>query len=206
LTFPIRITLIGSMEKDHVYSNKWELTEHNGTHIDAPNHFNATGRSLDQIAANELMVPAVVIDFRAQTARSVDALLSVADLEAWERDHGRLPGRAAVLLWTGWGGRARSPGQFVKPRSPGRLHFPGFSEAAISFLVQSREITGIGTDTLSIDRGLDLQFHAHRRLFAANLWALECLAHLGEIPPVGATLVVGATKVEGASGGPARVF
>src|SRR5262249_40234797 len=85
LTFPIRITPSGKMETHGVNSNKWKLTEHKGTHIDAPNHFDTAGKSLDQIPANELIVPAVVIDFRAQTARSADALLSVADLEAWER-------------------------------------------------------------------------------------------------------------------------
>jgi kynurenine formamidase len=206
LTFPIRITEIGDFEKDGVYSNKWELTEHNGTHIDAPNHFAANARGLDQLDAGELLVPAAVVDFRAKASADSDALLGVADLLAWESAHGTLPPRAAVLLWTGWESRVGSQATFVNAGADGTMHFPGFSEPAIEFLVKERRIAGIGTDTLSIDRGSDMHFAAHRALFAADKWALECLAHLGDVPAAGATLIVGASKVEHASGGPARVF
>ena len=206
ITFPIRITSIADMKKDGVYSNKWELTEHNGTHIDAPNHFDEAARGLDQIGANELFVPAAVIDFREQTKASADALVTVADIKSWEGAHGRLPARAAVLLWSGWETRAASQSQFINADASGRMHFPGFSEAAVTFLVNERQVSGIGTDTLSIDSGLDTHFSAHRKWFASNKWALECLARLGEIPAVGASLIVGAVRVEKASGGPARVF
>src|SRR5262249_40560328 len=113
LTFPIRITEIGNFAQHGVYSNKWELTEHNGTHIDAPNHFAKDARGLDKIDARELFVPAAVIDFRKQTATSPDALLSVEDIQSWEKAHGRLPAHAAVLLWTGWEGRVGSQERFV---------------------------------------------------------------------------------------------
>jgi kynurenine formamidase len=206
LTFPIRITEISSFEKAGVYSNKWELTEHNGTHIDAPSHFAAHARGLDELQARELFVPAAVIDFRAQANADPDALVGVADVQAWERAHGPVPARAAVLLWTGWESRAGSQTTFVNAGPDGTMHFPGFGEAAVTFLVSERQVSGIGTDTLSVDRGRDTGFAAHRALFGADKWALECLAHLGDVPPVGATLIVGAVKVEHASGGPARVF
>jgi kynurenine formamidase len=206
LTFPIRITPIGNFDRDGVYANKWELTEHNGTHIDAPNHFAAAARGLDQLSARELWVPAAVIDLRAAVARDPDVQLGVADLVAWERAHGRLPAGAAVLLWTGWESRAQSQAAFVNADAQGRMHFPGFSVAAVDFLVRERQVSGIGTDTLSLDRGLDPSFAAHRALFTADKWGLECLANLGQLPPLGATLIVGATKVQKASGGPARVF
>src|SRR5205807_2340157 len=35
LTFPIKITAIATLEKLGVAVNKWELMDHNGTHIDA---------------------------------------------------------------------------------------------------------------------------------------------------------------------------
>ena len=35
LTFPIEITAIATLEKFGVSVDKWELMEHNGTHIDA---------------------------------------------------------------------------------------------------------------------------------------------------------------------------
>ena len=49
-------------------------------------------------------------------------------------------------------------------------------------------------------------FPVHTRWLGANYWGLECAAHLGDLPPIGATLVVGAPKFAGASGGPSRVI
>jgi kynurenine formamidase len=37
-------------------------------------------------------------------------------------------------------------------------------------------------------------------------WGAECVANLADVPPAGATIVVGAPKVLGASGGPCRIF
>lgn len=37
-------------------------------------------------------------------------------------------------------------------------------------------------------------------------WGLESVANLDKVPPRGATLVVGAPKIKGATGGPTRVM
>jgi kynurenine formamidase len=57
-----------------------------------------------------------------------------------------------------------------------------------------------------LDRGLSRDFPVHERWLGANRWGLECAANLGDLPPAGATLIVGAPKIAGASGGPSRVF
>jgi len=61
-------------------------------------------------------------------------------------------------------------------------------------------------DTLSLDPGNSQDFPVHTAWLGAGRWGLECLANLGTVPPVGATVFVGAPKVAGASGGPARVL
>jgi kynurenine formamidase len=61
-------------------------------------------------------------------------------------------------------------------------------------------------DTLSLDPGLSADFPVHVRWLGSNRWGLECAAHLGELPPKGATLIVGGPKIAGASGGPSRVL
>src|SRR3954449_10987843 len=48
LTFPIKITAIATLEKFGVSVNKWELMDHNGTHIDAPSHFIADTQTVEQ--------------------------------------------------------------------------------------------------------------------------------------------------------------
>ena len=47
LTFPIKITAIATLEKFGVSVNKWELMDHNGTHIDAPCHFIADTQTVE---------------------------------------------------------------------------------------------------------------------------------------------------------------
>jgi kynurenine formamidase len=205
-TFPFRISPIATIAQRGVYANKWELTEHNGTHIDAPSHFWEGGHHLPAIPLQDLIAPAVVIDIRQRAATDPDARVEMTDLAAWERRHGRIPARAVVLMLSGWQSRAGSAEAFVNGDGQGTLHFPGFALEVIDHLVRDRQVVGVGVDTLSIDPGNDPRYQGHRLLARANRWALECLASLDALPPSGAILVVGASKVAQASGGPARVL
>jgi kynurenine formamidase len=69
-----------------------------------------------------------------------------------------------------------------------------------------KEIVGAGVDTLSLDISAARKFVARLALLGAGKYAIELLANLPSVPPAGATLIVGAPKHEGASGGPVRVF
>jgi kynurenine formamidase len=86
------------------------------------------------------------------------------------------------------------------------MHAPGFSEAAARFLVQERDIVGAGVDTLSLDIAAAPKFVAHLALLGAGKYGVELIANLARVPPAGATIIVGAPKHEGASGGPVRAF
>ena len=66
---------------------------------------------------------------------------------------------------------------------------------------------GLGVDSQSIDaESLAGGFPVHRAWLPTGRWAAEGLTNLGRVPARGATMVVGALKVEGGSGGPARVL
>ena len=47
---------------------------------------------------------------------------------------------------------------------------------------------GIGSDTVSFDVGSEPEGAVHTTIFAHNVWGLENLAHLGKVPPAGATV------------------
>jgi kynurenine formamidase len=49
-------------------SNSFCTPEHGGTHLDAPIHFAADGRTADQIPVRQLIAPAAVIDVRAKAS------------------------------------------------------------------------------------------------------------------------------------------
>jgi kynurenine formamidase len=205
-TFPFRISPIATVAGDGVYANRWELTEHVGTHLDAPSHFVEGGRGVDQLAIQSLIAPLAVVSIADRARSDPDAALERADLVAWERTNGRLPDGVAVFLHTGWELRVDPASSFVNMDARGVMHFPGYTEQAVEFLIADRRIAGIGIDTLSIDPGRDTKYPVHKRLFAAGSWAVECLANLGRVPVVGASVFVAPVKVRGASGAPARVI
>ena len=73
-------------------------------------------------------------------------------------------------------------------------------------MVNERDIKGVGVDTLSLDPGVSQTFDVHLTVLGAGKWGLENVANLKALPPAGATLIVGASKVQNASGGPVRLL
>lgn len=203
---PFRIEQAVSHDKDGYYGSILTYWEHSGTHMDAPVHFAPNGLFVDQLRIENLVVPAVVINITEKVRRDPDAVVTPGDIRAWERQYGRIPDNAAVLMASGWGARAGSVEAFRNTDSSGVMHFPGFGKEAIDFLLTERRIAGIGVDTLSLDHGPSTTFAVHYTLLPTNRWGLENLANLESIPPAGATLFVGAPKIAAGSGGPTRVM
>ena len=190
-------------------SGDFSMSEHGGTHIDAPLHF-AEGRlAVDEIPLQKLIAPAVVIDVRASVTENRDYRLSRQDLDRWESRHGLIQQGAVVLMLTGWGqgwpDRSRYLGS-ATPSDPKTLHFPGFSKEAAEFLVKERHIDGIGIDTPSIDHGPSQDFIVHQIINGANLYGLENIANLEKLPPKGAILLALPIKIKGGTGGPVRII
>ncbi|WP_033345909.1 cyclase family protein [Catenuloplanes japonicus] len=195
-----------SIETDGYYMQEWRIVEHTGTHVDAPNHFVKGGRAVTDLTPDELVLPAAVISIARRAAHDPDAVLTVADLAAHEREHGRIPPGAAVLLHTGWDRRAGSAPRYRNPDGAGVMHFPGFGADACEWLLTKRRIRSLGIDTLSLDPGESADYPVHFMLLGADRYGLENLRGLDTMPPHGATLVVGVTPWEEGSGGPARVL
>src|SRR5712675_917672 len=129
--------------------------EHTGTHFDAPVHW-VTGQDLaqnacDTIPARRFVGPACVIDVTTDVAHNADFLLTVERIEQWEREHGRIPAGAWVLLRTGWS-RRTDPAAFVNAAADGP-HSPGFDARASRLLAEDREILGVGVETIGTDAG-----------------------------------------------------
>ncbi len=206
ITFPFRSTPIATIDKLGVAANRWDIHEHIGTQIDAPSHFFADGISLESIPVTTLIVPLAVIDIRQKAKADPDAAVTVADLTAWETKNGPLPRGAAVFMYSGWDAKITDAKAFINLDVSGTMHFPGFSSQAAEFLASSREIAGIGVDTVSLDPGIDKGYGAHKVWLRTGKWCVEAVANLSEVPPVGATLFVGAVKVKGATGGPVRLL
>jgi kynurenine formamidase len=187
------------------------LGEHVGTHLDAPIHW-VTGKDGDDVASvqpERLIGPACVIDKTAETEADHGCLLTVADLEGWEAEYGRIPPGAWVLLRTGWGSRAQDEAAFLNIGENGP-ETPGPDVEASRWLAGERDIAGFGVETVGIDAGsaggMDPPFPLHNFLLGAGRLGLTQLANLERLPITGAMIVVSPLKLVGGTGSPSRVF
>ncbi len=203
---PFEAKTKATFEKDGYFTRSFCSLEHYGTHMDAPAHFIQGQATVDQIPAQRLIGPAVVIDVEQKVAADPDYRVTREDLRAWERRWGQIPDRAIVLARTGWTARWPDAQRYRNTDQVGVMHFPGFGVDAAEFLSEERKISGLGIDTLSVDFGPSKNFEVHHIAHAAGLYHLENLASMAKIPPKGAFLVVAPIKLEGGSGAAVRVF
>jgi kynurenine formamidase/mono/diheme cytochrome c family protein len=182
------------------------IPEHFGTHVDAPGHFAKGKATIDQLDPSHFIAPAVVIDVRDKVRANPDYLLTPDAIEKWEQTRGPIPDGAAVLLLTGWEDKFGNAAAYRNPDSSGIMHFPGYSAAAVDYLLKHDKVVALGIDTLSIDYGPSKDFEAHKRSLGSGLYHLENLANLDKLPARGAVVFVGALPIEGGSGSPARVL
>ena len=196
---------VGTRPKDRWNMYRWHFHEHIGTHIDAPFHC-SDGDTAELIPAEKLVGPLVVIDIRERAAADFDTRLTPDDIKAWEGAHGPIPRGAIVAMNSGWDAKAGDARKFFGQDDAGHFHMPGFHLEAAQLLCQEREVNGIAVDTISLDPGNSGDFPVHHYWLGQNRWGLENAANLGQLPPSGATIIVGGPKVAGASGGTSRVL
>jgi kynurenine formamidase len=203
---PIQIKPKFSIAKDGFFANEITFDEHTGTHMDGPAHFVPGATTADKLPADKFFAPLAIVSIESRAAKDADAVVTVDDVLAWEKQHGRLPAGAFVAMYSGWGARIAQPEKFLNKDAKGTMHAPGFSEDVAKFLTKERDIVGAGVDTLSLDIAAASKFVAHLAFLGAGKYGVELLANLNTLPPAGATIVVGGPKHEGASGGPCRVY
>ena len=190
-------------------ANAFSAPEHGGTHLDAPIHFAEGKNTSDRIPLDQLIGPAVVIDISRKAAANSDYRLTSDDVLAFERRHGRIRPGTIVLLRTDWSKRWPDRKRYFGDDTPGevsKLHFPSFSEGAARLLVEQRRAKALGVDVASIDYGQSKDFIVHRIAAERNVPGLENLTNLDQLPPTGASVIALPIKIEGGSGGPARVI
>lgn len=208
--FELKTITSGMTEGGWFYSaNSFCAPEHGGTHMDAPIHFGRGQRTADQVPVRQLVAPAVLIDISEASAADADYRLSLADVRAWEKKHGTIPGGAIVLLRTGWSKRWPDKKRYLGDDTPGDasdLHFPSYGAEAVGFLIRERRVGAIGVDTASIDHGPSKDFPVHRLVAAANVPGLENLTELENVPEAGAWVVALPMKIASGSGGPLRAI
>jgi kynurenine formamidase len=205
------------------YWNNFSCGEHTGTHFDAPIHW-ISGRDLpnnavDTIPVQHFVAPACVIDCSLQSKVNPDYLMSVADVLAWEAEHGRIMPGSWVLMRTDWSKLWSATDHMPdgldaaakrQAKAETGQHTPGPDVEVVRFLVEQRDVIGFGTEAIGTDAGqgyhLMPPYPCHYFMHGAGRYGLQCLTNLDLLPATGSVLICPPLKIQQGSGSPLRVL
>lgn len=173
------------------------LSEHTGTHFDAPLHFIRGGRSIGEVPVQRFFGRLATID---ASDLGPDSEFDPGRLERFEAAHGVLQAGDAVMFSFGW---AR---YWAHPEEGYRFFrdWPGLSRETSVALIR-RGVRLVGSDCLSIDRFSSAEFPAHNTLLGADILIGENFARLNRLP-AWCSLVALPLPIEGGSGSPTRAI
>ncbi|MDB5338359.1 MAG: cyclase family protein [Planctomycetaceae bacterium] len=140
---------------DHCNVSMWRINAHAGTHMDAPLHFFADGKPIDQIPAEIFLGRCEIVDLSSPDAAPFDVDLAK-----------RYCGVERLLIRT-----AHSAGITRTGYQP---HDALMSEAAAAVLIEGG-LRLIGTDRLSVDDSAGKGFELHHRFLGADCVIVEGL-------------------------------
>ncbi len=161
--------------------------------------------TVDQIPSERLIAPLVVIDVSTKARMNPDYQLSMEDVAEWESAHGDVPAGAIVIANTGWSSYWDSEAEYRNADVSGQMHFPGISYEAARFLVEARNIFGLGTDTMSVDYGASHDHAVERYTAARGIYHLENVSSLDRAPSAGALVIASPEKLQNSLEAPVRI-
>lgn len=146
------------LENDGYRELRIEMDGHTGTHMDAPAHMLANGKTLDKYPVSHFAGTATVIHIPERTR-----LIGIPVLLPFEN---KIADSDYVLLVTGW---SRFWGEEVY-----FSNFPVLTEDAARWLVSLR-LKGIGVDAISVDPVESEEWPVHHVLFNSGCVIVENL-------------------------------
>lgn len=165
-TPPPEIRTIATFEKDGFRERQLTFCSHTGTHMDAPAHLLARGKTLDQFPPDRFMGNGLCID----TTAGGPGRIEWEFLHAFEKDFAISD---FVLLRTGWGRYWGTPDY--------DQGYPTLTPDAAEHLT-AFNLKGIGMDTLSVDAADTTEYPVHQMLLGSDLLIIENLACLDRLP------------------------
>jgi kynurenine formamidase len=188
-----------TIPKDGFRTTLYEMVGQYGTHVDPPAHFAESGITMDEIPLKQMILPLIVLDDTPYLAKDPNHAFSPADLQAWEKKHGRVPRGSFVALRTDMYKDWDSNPEHFK-RSP----FPAWAFETIRFLYEQRGVAATGHESLDTD--ITDKMDSETYILQRGHYQIEAMANLDKVPPKGALIVVTWPKVRKGLGFPARAF
>ena len=161
--------------------------------------FRENGITMDQIPLKQMILRLVVLDDTPYLGKDPNHAFSIADLKAWEREHGRMPkGAFAALRTDMYKDWDSNPERFK--RSP----FPAWAFETIKYLYEKRGVTATGHESMDTDTTDKMDSETY--ILQHGHYQIEVMANLDKVPATGALIVVTWPKVKNGLGFPARAF
>jgi kynurenine formamidase len=182
---------------DNFEASAYDLpTDQLGTQLDPPAHWNPDYPAIDELPPTFAVRPLVVISIVDQVAKDPGYQMQVADILAWEKEHGPIPEGSVVFIRSDWSKR------WPDPKLATEEKFPGVKLDALKFLHLKRHILFHGHEALDTDTTPDLEGEAW--LLRNGYTQGEGICNLDKVPEVGALVEIGYPKLGGGTGGYAR--
>lgn len=185
-----------SLEKDGYNVKAISMGSHTGTHIDAPAHFFADGKTIDQLSLSSLVGPALVVDATHKLAREI---ITWDDLDPYSD---RMKEGTILLIRTGWSKHWCTPKYYDHP----------YLDRDAIKRVLATGIRVVGVDTLNPDEtpfngvgGLH-GFGVHETILGAGGVIAENLTNLEAIDGPGYTVSLVPLNMDGSDGSPVRAY
>ncbi len=178
-----------TVEKDGAAVKHISIYSHMGTHMDAPAHMIANGRTLDDYSPSNFIGKALVIDVSHLGKRI--GFEDVLPFGPWLQDV------KFVFFKTNWSKHWGKP-EYLKG-------FPVLTKKAANWLCEQR-VRGIGIDAISIDSVDTKEYPVHKILLRCEMFIIENLTNLDQLPEKPFDVACLPMKIENADGAPTRVM
>lgn len=169
------------------------MSDHAGTHVDAPYHFIEGGATIEQVPLESLMGPAVLVDLTAGGALERPA--TAETMAGVCRDRGIVIEGGDIVLVRVWPGA---------PDDPGFHQAKGIDETAAAWLLD-RGVKAMGIDLPYFEGDLaDMRRPVHMLVLGRGVPIMENLVHLGTLRCTRFRFVGLPLPIRGATGSPIR--
>jgi len=173
---------------------EFTFASHIGTHVDAPCHFVAGGRTIDEIPLEQVTGLGVVLDVPGTPNAGIDAAaLAAGGPEPRPGD--------IVLLRTGWEEKAGTPEYFAHP----------YLEASAADWLIDHRIKLVGMDLITPEmpeavRSGPFTWPVHRALLEQDILVMENVCNMASLAGRRVEVVAAPISIRGADGAPVRLL
>ena len=181
-----KIKQIATIDNDHYEERSINIFTHTGTHIDSPRHMLKEGRYIDEYKLDDLIGPAIILDFSHMKE------ITKIDLLRYDEEINKVE---FVLIKTGWE-KYWCMEEYLD-------NYPTLTIEAAEYL-SGFKLKGIGVDCISIGKAED-EITLHKIFLEKYILIIENLSLKEKVEGI-FKLIIAPLKIKNSDGVPVRAF